>query len=235
MSIGGGGSKSSSTQFAMPTFEQRAVARPFSRWLTSRFDPATGEMMAAEPYTGLLTAPLGEGERGVIDQLIAQYPEMSGYFKQVADISPETLESRWRSQYYDPAVKLWGEITEPAIREAYGGPGGYYSSERMEAQRKSSQDLATELARGRAEYMTEAEQRGLEAVMQGAQYAGAVGDIAALPREIEQQALTAQLEEWLRTRPEYSPYIEQILTFLSGPGIQYGTSKAVSQQSSIGI
>lgn len=218
MSVGmqGGGSKSSQKSYSLTQLPgyTTPVGTSFAEWLQSQFGPE-GELVGAAPYTGRLTAGLTEGEQAVIDQLMGYYPMATKAFQQVAGISPEELESRWTSQYYEPAKKIWGEITEPAIREAYGGPGGYYSSERQEAQRKGAEDFATEMAASRAEYMTEAEQRGLDAVMQQAQYASTISDVAAREREVEQAALTAQYNEWLRTQPENSPYIQYILSLLN--------------------
>ena len=237
MSIGSGGSKSSqysSSITRLPEYTQ-SVGGSFADWLQSQF--GTEGLAGATPYTGKLTAGLSEGEQAVIDQLMAYYPTATGAFQQVASISPEELEERWKTQYYDPAMKIWSEVTEPAIREAYGGPGGYYSSERQRAQVQSAEDLATEMAASRSEYMTEAENRALEAIMSQAEYAGTVADVSSAQREVEQASLTAQYDEWLRTQPENSPYIEYIISLLNIPTetYTYGKGKSMSQNTSVGI
>lgn len=192
-------------------------------------------MKGATPYEGQFVAPLTEQESQVINELMAYYPEAQSAFSKIANLNPEELSRRFAAQYADPAKKYWEEIVNPTIREAYGGPGSYYSSERMEAERKAAEDLATELAAQESAFRTEAETRAMEAALGGAEYAKAAGEVTALPRELRQKELEATYQEFLRVAPEYSPYIDYILKLLTGPWETTSTGEAKESGFNIGL
>jgi hypothetical protein len=134
---------------------------------------------------------------------------MSGY-------TPDEVARRY-NEYLAPALnRAFKETTLPGVKEAYAGPGTYWGSERAKAE-------------GRA-YDVAGEQRGqllYSMLAQGEQNALAAAQAAA---PIEYQQFQSEMADFLRTTPEASPYLEQLLRFL---GIQ--TTENVITQGTSGI
>lgn len=127
------------------------------------------------------------------------------------------------------------ETNAYANEQFIGGPG-YWSSPTQESSRKFWQDYSNQQAVRDAElrYQDEQARRGLSetaadrALAAGPQAtafgvyqrerpfeeAGILGQMGALPRMLEQAQLDWDYKEFLRTRPEMAPYLNQALQFL---------------------
>jgi len=151
-------------------------------------------------------------------------------------------------------MREWREVAEPAIREAFAGPG-YWGSARAEATRKAAEDLATTLAARRAELMYGEElarRQALESAaareaQYGVPYAAAeaelLGTAGQYARMIEEQRALADLQRWLMgetvegvTPYQYSPFLQLALQYLGLTPYVYGQeSKSFGARLGVGI
>ena len=230
MSFGAGGGSARSREWSgVDPSVMGLIGTPLGEWLSGMFEreyiprensiytgmfPSGYEtkitgLQGATPYRGKMVAGLGEGVR----DLVAKGREP---FTSVMDISPEAKEARWQSMYARP----FEQETLPRIREAYGGPGGYYQSERMESERRAAEDLAY----SRATFEQEQEDRAMGAARGLGEYE--TTGLGGLARSIAQERLNRRFEEFLRTRPEYSPYIQMILSLMGATPTSWGVSSS---------
>lgn len=125
---------------------------------------------------------------------------------------------------YDILNKPVYEAQDTALKEGMAKMGLSYSSDLL----KKETDVAEQRAAQRqafAQNMYDAYQKlGLEANQQTIDNMLKVGE---LQRQIEEAGLTAKFQEWLRTRPEYSPVIDQLLAAL---GIKAYSSEQGTQK-----
>ena len=180
MSIGGSGSKSKDRSYQGLSL----WADPYAQRLAAWAEPHIGQPL--QMYPGQMVAPM-------TPEQMASGGIARTTLQDLATVSPERVQQRW---------ELFGR---PAAREAYGGAGSYYSTERMQGEARAAQEyqLAEESrATGAAQALSAYETTGL----------------GGLAQQLEQQRLTAMMQEWLRTQPEYSPYIQYLIDIL---GLSY--------------
>ena len=166
--------------------------------------------------------------------------------------TPETTEEFYQQAIRAPMMQEWGETVEPAIREAYAGPG-YWGSARAGAQAKGAETLATTLGAKRAElaYQDELARRGALETAAGreATYAGPMatteagmlGTAGEYSRMIDQEKVTADLQRWLMgeevegvTPTMYNPFLQLAYQLLGLEPYALGT-KAVSKSFGGGV
>lgn len=172
---------------------------------------------AEEQYFDLLS---GAARSKALQDLLAGRP---GY-----EVGPE-----WAQQYFEEAIKpayekAWREETLPAIRESYAGPI-YEGSARREAVRKSSEDLALQLAQAKAglTYGEELARRKAIDTAYGRLIPSLVGaeatfaKPAALERAIEHEKVADALQRYLMGEevggaynPAYNPYMQIAMSLL---------------------
>ena len=159
------------------------------------------------------------------------------------DAGMKEAEDYYQQSIHNPALQSFQKEILPAIQTAYAGPGTYWGSERAGAIRDASTDLAGQLAGIRAQTMFDArntlENRALQAAGQihqneqfmqnlglaaeqartgfGLNRSGSLFDMGETARQAEQLGLDRQYSEWLRTRPENSPYLQAALNFMGLP------------------
>jgi len=159
------------------------------------------------------------------------------------DAGMKEAEDYYQQSIHNPALQSFQKEILPAIQTAYAGPGTYWGSERAGAIRDASTDLAGQLAGVRAQTMFDArnilENRALQAAGQihqneqfmqnlglaaeqartgfGLNRSGSLFDMGETARQAEQLGLDRQYSEWLRTRPENSPYLQAALNFMGLP------------------
>jgi len=225
------------------------------------------QLPAWAPEQYAVMTPLAAAIRRGIEQPVPTYPgqmyvprtpEESAYFQQVPGIAEQIAQARTRlgqpayevtpettEQYYQQAIKApmmkeWREIAEPAIREAYTGPG-YWGSARAEAQARGAETLATELGSKRAElsYQDEmARRQALEsAAGREATYAlpyatgqaEMLGTAGAYARGVEQERSLADLNRWLMgetvegvSPTQYNPFVQLAFQLLGLSPYEYG-------------
>jgi len=196
----GRGQRSKQKSYAgMDPYMKSALADPLTAYLSRMVGKG------ATPYTGQMVAELTPGQRAAMG-------DIRGAFGRVMATAPEDIQKRYEAQIRAPAMFEWEEFVQPEIKEAYGGPGGYYSSERMEAERRGAEDLGRYLASTRAQMETEMEERSMAAAMGLGEFETA--GLGGLERRIQQEKLLRSFEEFIRTSPEASPWIEMIMQLL---------------------
>jgi len=99
-----------------------------------------------------------------------------------------------------PLRRILSEQTLPAMREQYGAQGLGLSTPLMQLELQAKTGLEENIAAQLAE-----QQMG---ALQG------LATQAGAKQTTEQTALTNAFNEWLRTRPEYSPWLQYLQTYL---------------------
>lgn len=180
---------------------------PATAYPGEMYTPKTPEEQA------YLTATTGIGGTRS-DALERAFTGQSAY-----DINPEATEQFYRQSIEAPMVHNWQTRVLPQLKETYAGPG-YYGAPRMEAERRSAQDLAIQLGSERAKYAYEdekARREGLDAGAQRAvQYAvPQMGTAGTMARQIENERVLADLARWMGGEevdgtyaPQYNPFIQ---------------------------
>lgn len=222
--IGGSSSKSKTTRLPAWSPEQRRVMSTLAEAIQR------GLQEPVPAYPGRLYIPRTAEEEVYFQRVPALVQELAEARARLGQpaytVTPETTEQFYQQAIRAPALREWQEVVEPAIREAYTGPG-YWGSARAEAQRKAAEDLATTLAARRAElaYQEElARRQALEAAAaREAQYmlpmttaeAQTLGTAGEYARMIEQEAALAGLQRWLMgeqvagvTPTQYNPFLQ---------------------------
>lgn len=168
------------------------------------------------------------------------------------DAGMKEAEDYYQQAIHNQALKSFQEEILPTIQKAYAGPGTYWGSDRAGAVKDASTDLAGQLAGIRAQIMFDTrnalENRALQAAAQIHQYeqfmqnlglaaeqartgfglnkSSSLFDMGEIIRQAEQLELDRQYSEWLRTRPENSPYLQAALNFMGLPTtVSYGVPK----------
>jgi len=208
---------------------QTAVASKIGRTIT----PLIGQPLTA--YPGQMVAPLDPGFTMVRD-LINQYlpntfagasdsairSALSG--QPAYKLDPATTENYFNKAVAAPALKLYNEKIKPQINEAFAAGGATFSTRRGDAMSQALRDMQDSLAGQLA--TTQQQNQSLSAQladsaanrqMQGVGLANqqanqpllnaaALAQALAPFQQNAQNQLGAQYQEFLRTRPENSPY-----------------------------
>ncbi len=150
------------------------------------------------------------------------------------EISPELTEQYFTEGIYNPMFRSMQEDIIPEIEGAYAG--NYWGTPRASATSDAWVGFEEDMTSVLSEliYADEQTRIGLEESAADRQLsaAGVAGSMAeleeniktgriegamtygSLPRLLMQAELDARYNEWLRTRPEYNPIIEQALAFM---------------------
>lgn len=173
-------------------------------------------------------APLGEEQAQSLTRLLEG--ETPDFF------TPERATEFFETAIRRPQVRRFEEETLPVLRESFIGPGSFYSSARVEAERRARRDLEERLAGEEAalqlgfeERRAELRENALDRVGKALQLAPLVTesirnfpieqaraamDLGALPRTLAQAELTAEMDEFIRTLPENNPVINLALNMM---------------------
>lgn len=129
----------------------------------------------------------------------------------------EFPEQYYRDTLYQPALKNWQEDILPVLNESYAGPsgGGYWGTARANAAGKSARDLTDTLAAKRAELAWNVQQNVPNAIAAANALTQTEAQAQQTPRLVQQFGLEKLYNEWVRTRPENSPYLKAALDFLN--------------------
>jgi len=194
------GSKSKSSRPKIKTEssltpEQQALAYEIYKYL----QPHIGE--GAEPYTGEFVAQPSPAEELGLRRL-------SEYLQE--QWTPAKREELFQEIYAKPTIREVQEEILPLVREAYAGAGTYWGSPRARAEERVLSTLAAELARRRGEFELLAREMPLR-------QAQAAMQLGSLPRLLQQLELEKRYQEFIRTRPEVSPYLQAALAYIGTP------------------
>jgi len=153
---------------------------------------------------------------------------LSDVFSDTGDVSNKTIESLIRK----PAIKNLQEVVLPEVEESFAGPGTFWSSARAEAEQNATQNTADQMATGEANLRYNTKQAAMDRKVQA--IPGATNLLLA-PAELTSalsqslfsmgtqinaqsaQTMLLQYQDWLRTQPENSPYLNAALSMLGIP------------------
>jgi hypothetical protein len=131
-----------------------------------------------------------------------------------------------------PAIQQFQEITRPGIIEENVGNGTLWSSMRANAEAKAASDLESNLAGQKSQLLYQDELSRRDLAESGANRAAGLMPTAlqnqsniyqqaiqqgSIEQQIDQFGLTAAYQEWQRTRPENTPYLQMALNYLNTP------------------
>ncbi len=199
-----------------------------------------------EQYQGTMIAALLPGMlqalSGIQSSQFGEFDELSGSALERAlsgqpsyALDPKTTQDYFQKGVLAPMLRSYEEDIAPRIREGFAAKGASWSSRRGDATRKALEGLQTgamsELASGvfsnqalEAMLAESAAGRQLEAVPLAEQFGmrdltrGAAKTAAMAPFQAhEQSKAAADYQEWLRTRPETSPWLSAALAFTGQP------------------
>lgn len=197
--------------------------------LTKKLGPYLTNQIGNEApqYTGNFAAAYTPTEQETLDRqsrLSALNADWSKYY-QPGEINPEVDANEWRNLNQ----KFYGNGFDPGIKalteEQYAGPssGGYWGSARANAVMNAyNTGVINPYKDIRSGLLKESYRNALNYGVGSSAINKTTSEIAVVPRAIQQFGLTSKYNEWVRTRPESLPYIEQALNFL---GISTGTYK----------
>lgn len=164
----------------------------------------------AQPYTGQLTAPLSNLEKQGLT--LAQNYQPTQLTDETRNILLRTLRGEYLPEavnsYYNPVKEAMKQQLDEAlagVRRSASIGGMLSSTPRLNLENKLRTEMASEMAkllsniysRERA-YQLQAIPTAMAVERQPLQTAETLMRLGAIPREVQQQALTAQYREWLR-------------------------------------
>lgn len=233
-----GGSGSSTKSVSSLSKLQQDLERALGPYLTGNIGSG------ATPYGGQLTAGIPDMFTSLYNQMYGMMGQDTDAIRQslLRDMNATPAwqfdEGRtaktWKENFAVPAMETWRQTVQPLMQEQYAGiPGGFYSRDRARGVSNAANDFygqyvqptyynawqgdvqrgfqSAEAAAGRSQ--------GASAALQG--MPGAMfqnyGPAAAMMQQLQQQPLTAQYQEFLRTSAENSPWIKYALAYLGTP------------------
>ena len=149
------------------------------------------------------------------------------------NINPQASEDYFNNSVRAPLMKQFNEDIMPQVRERYNSGGMFYGTPRERAENNALQDLEGNLVsqksnlayqdeQARRQLSEDAAKRQLAALPQGLAYGqepltrvAASQTYGALPRNLEQADMAAQLNEFLRTQPQNNPAIQTAMDYIN--------------------
>ena len=168
------------------------------------------------------------------------------------DLSPQATADYFTKAVTQPMMKAFDKEIMPRIRSAYAGHGASMSTRRGDAERSSLEDigstLSSQLAQSQMQNMGLSAQLAESALARQAQGIGLTEQFVNAPltraggllmagapyQQQEQMVLDAAYQEYLRTRPESSPYMEYGLAFTGQPHMAIGVTPGSSDSAAWG-
>jgi hypothetical protein len=144
-------------------------------------------------------------------------------------------EEYWDKAFYQPAKNRYQREMIPQLRENFAGFGGFRSSGREEAERRSLTDFLTNIEGQRAGLLWNelqagrgAQESALERALQavptsmdyGAMPLNMMRDAGQLQYQLEQAPLEEQYQNWLVSQPWNSPYMEMGQAMMGAPAFE---------------
>jgi hypothetical protein len=166
----------------------------------------------ATPYAGQL--PGTYGLSGIQKQLVGGAETGTGPFAAYANIAnPEEWKKRTaeRAETRESWLAPRRQKEDALLKEKMANMGLTYSSDVVKAGMDVAQTREAEDATFRQGIYDQYEKMGIEAAPELIQLTAQVGE---MDRSIQEAGLGAEFQEWLRTQPEYSPYIDMMFRIL---------------------
>ncbi len=134
----------------------------------------------------------------------------------MSPFDPAAAAAAWKASVADPMTRTWETQILPKIRESFIGRNAGSSGAANRAVAESGANLASELSGNLAKYLFDAgeaqknralsaSRTALDYVTQPASLGLSAGETQ---RKADQDALSAQYAEWLRTQPQSNPALE---------------------------
>lgn len=235
------GREATTEQLSTLSPEQQALSKDLGPYLTGKVGetatPYPGQLTAdipglfGEAYAGL-TSSLGDYSRIVREALMKDVEGTPAWSFGFGALSKEFGES-----FATPMMETWRRTVAPIIKEGYSAiPGGLRSAALGRGMETAANRFYTESVQPKywEAWSNELNRQFLSTEAGAARRAPAAGALTALPgveadiymsaaermRQAQQQGLTADYGEFLRTSPEQSPWIQQQLAFLGTPSVE---------------
>ena len=140
----------------------------------------------------------------------------------LSDFDPTEALSTWRATVGDPMMDAWQDEILPKIKEEFIALGAGSSGAANRAIAGSGEDLAESMGQNLARYLFDAgeahKNRQATAADEALSYAATPVQLGlsagAAQRGISQDALSADYQEWLRTRAENNPALALAMNLL---------------------
>jgi hypothetical protein len=232
------GSKSRQTVQNALSPEQTKVSQSIGNFLT----PFIGQ--SGSEYTGKLVSDMPKAFTDAFQTLTktaGKYTEpiakmLSSLTTGTPMYNPDEKQTvdDWEKNYANPVMESWKKTILPTVNQSYAGiPGGFYSSARGRGVTSQANDFYSQYVMPslfnaqqnteqlKAASLENAGNRMLPAIsalqaLPGAEF-NTIASASGLYREQEQLGLSAQYNEWLRTRPENSPWLQLGLSYMGIP------------------
>jgi hypothetical protein len=169
----------------------------------------------------LYGAELGQNDKVYQGQRVADFTDLQNKVFDFADNggfvrTPEQTDSYFASVIKNPFLKNYNEVTNPAVKEAFSGPG-YWGSGRAAAEAKSGQDLADNLNSQYAQLRWDVD----EANKQGAQQQMSLG---SMQQQQQQNQIAASMQKFTEENQITDPQNLSVLMSLLGMNLQSTTT-----------
>jgi hypothetical protein len=176
-------------------------------------------------YEGQYSADIGAGEQNAINQQ-ANLAGMTGNW--ASKFQPGYIDQEIAdTTYKDLNKKFYGDALNPGSKalaeEQFAGRGGYWGDARAKGVLGEYQNTVVDpYNTWRANALQNSFQNALNYAGVGTGVNSANQQMQKITRDLQQYGLDQQYTEWVRTRPESLPYINQALQFM---GLSTGTAE----------
>lgn len=134
--------------------------------------------------------------------------------------SPETREEYFRTNIQQPAQEQYQDV-QTQLANQFVGSGNFWGGAREDLQQEAATDFAKSMAAERANLAWQTEQSDQQRALQGVELSNALSQalygMGAQQQGMQQQGLDRQYQEYVRTRPENSPYLQAAFQALGIP------------------
>ena len=208
-------SSSETTKESTLTEEQEALLKS----LFEELSPKLG--VGADPFEGQRIAPLSGGEARAREQFInltdVAQPALIRSLR--GEITPE-MESQFQESVVDPSLRILQEDILPGIGERFLGTGTFEGSPRLLAEAKAGGQVAAALAQQKGELFREAQKMPFVALPAVSEVTKGLDVFGTKERLLEQSKFDTAYNEFIRTSPEMSPWLDAAFRFLGLSGIE---------------
>ena len=163
-----------------------------------------------QAYTGEFTPDVTSQQAQASNVLSSLLEQMN--------ITPTDSTARYNELKANTINELKNEIL-PAIGESFVGSGNFWSSGRTGAQGKAVGEATSNLAKQREQMYQSDIQNTLNTAGQMGSLAQALNTFGSQQQQLEGQGKQLEYQDWLRTRPENSPYNELAMSLLQTPAL----------------
>ena len=151
------------------------------------------------------------------------------------DVSPDAISQYFNQAVTNPMMRTWSNEIAPKINETYARAGALFSTRRNDTVRQSLGDISSQLSSGLGNWQFQgmslaaqlaesararqlagvelANQQVMQPVFRSQALTGAQSGLTALQSARNEAAYN----EWLRTRPEASPWLKLGMAYLGTP------------------